>query len=83
MITTMPSDRIPISTHWCMNSFQYIFMFSGFENISLIISIYRPSSVKIFMLIPESTIYFFDLFHQGERAHGFFRCLLCIWFERL
>ena len=25
----MPNAPIPISTHWCINSFQYIFMFSG------------------------------------------------------
>ncbi len=33
MITTMPREPMPISEHWCINSFQYTFMFSGLENM--------------------------------------------------
>jgi hypothetical protein len=50
-----PSAPIPISEHWCINSRQYIFQFSGFENMFLIINKYFPSSLRKFISKNYST----------------------------
>jgi len=53
MIATMPNEPIPISEHWCINSFQYIFQLSGLVSIVLSIRKYLPTSVRTFNIVPR------------------------------
>src|SRR5688572_10546598 len=81
MMTTIPNEPIPISAHWCMNSFQYILPFSGLENMPLSMRIYRPKLFKNLikdrvcavlalsycLFGPVVSFVFLNRFHQRER----------------
>jgi hypothetical protein len=70
IITTIGRAPRPISTHWCMNSFQYMRPLSGLVNMPFNINRYVPKWVKKFMglvsilAIKNYFFLFFRRFHQ-------------------